>query len=604
MKQLLSGLLIIVISFNAWSDNNSKSFWQADGGELNIHFFYDLLNDFDVEVIDAVKNRQKDWTMNELNLSIRQAGGLDLYVPDDGLKGVPSGQLFLEGQFEWISGTETVLFTNLSLRPVTRKLKAGELTALEIINDAGEVMFYLDHIHAGFNNNKSVVEFNNMDLRISQLLAEKLAKPYLNNTVIGHAHMNSHVSIPTNYEKDLAYVLGGCTSGGWPNSNNEVDVQLIEMSAQYVRSIGNDHVVFTPSATLKNIGTADVAWWQKFSGAAPNYNPPYNNDQHPYLYWSMYREIDNRFEQIGVSGIKHAFFTVNTFCSCSGGHILFPTCEDTYSVGNNDSPSHLGPKDNISAFDGLWQSTGSFFDQIPVGGDGVQDTNSNGTDENRMVVAEADFNDPSLDYYVASWYLIREDIDVFNSMGYRGYDFTANGNAWISSSNSNFINGPASDQYVTPDSFDLLAGTASERIFQAGEGHLTAAVKVIDNQDGSYRYNYMVENHDYDPQIQTISIPLVDSALISDFVFADTDEDSANDWTVSHSNDVLSLQAPAGNEIDWGILYSFSFTSNLPPQAGLVTLTGLENGGNQFNSALITPYYDDLIFADGFEILN
>ncbi len=600
-KPMLKIILILTLAhltMGIQANNQKNHNWRADGGALKVYFFYELLSDYGINVKDGIKNRQMNWSKNEKVFNIRNIGGLDLYVPHDGLKGVPGGQLDIEGAFQWQVLKQTINFENLSLRPVSRKLNSGELTALEMINEKGQVLFYFDHIHAGFNNNKSMVEFNNMDMRVSNWLADQLGKPHIENLVIGHSHMYSYVSIPTNYEKDESFFLGACTAGdNWPSDNNPADVQLIQMSAQYVRSIGDDHVVFTPSATLKNISNSDVAWWRKFTGS----NPPYDNDQHPYLSWAMYREIDNRFEQIGVSGLKHAFFTVNTFCGCSGGQVLFPTCEDTYSVGNNDSSSHLGPKAEIEAFTGFWESTGSFFDQD---GNGVQDNSSNGTDENRMVVAEADFSDTNLSYYISSWYTIREDIDIFNSMGYRGYQFTPSGAAWTATSTTGFINGPASDQYVTPNTFDLKTGEASQRILQENEGHLTIAVKVIDNKDGTYRYNYMIENHDYDPRVQAIAISLSNLNSMSDFLFSDVDENISNDWTVTHENDLLILQSPAGNEIDWGVLYSFSFTSDAVPQAGLVTLTGLENGGIEFNAEVITPFFDDLIFENGFEILN
>lgn len=603
MPKIIIFILWVALTMEVQANTKQNHNWRADGGELKVYFFYDLLNDYGIYVNDGIKNRHKNWTENELVFAIRNIGGLDLYVPHDGLKGVPGGQLALEGAFQWQALKQFINFENLSLRPVSRKLKSGELTALEMINEKGQVLFYFDHIHAGFNDSKSMVEFNNMDIRVSGWLANQIDKPYLKNIVIGHSHMNSHVSIPTGYQKDEQFVLGACSAGdNWPSENNPVDVQLIQMSAQYVRSIGDDHVVFTPSATLKNVANSDVAWWRKFTGS----NEPYLNDQHPYLSWGMYREIDNRFEQIGVSGLKHAFFTVNTFCSCAGGQVLFPTCEDTYSVGNNDSPSHLGPKPEIEAFSGIWKSTGSFFDQDS---NGVQDTNSNGTDENRMVVAEADFSDNELSYYISAWYTIRDDVNIFNSMGYRGYQLTPNGSAWTTTSTTGFINGPASDQYVAPDTFDLAGGTASQRILQEREGHLTVAVKVIDNKDGTYRYNYMIENHDYDPRVQTVKLFLSELNTMSDFVFSDADEDSLNDWTVTRSGDELVIQSPPGNEIDWGILYSFSFTTDVAPDVGQVMMTGLENKGIEFNAEVITPYidnvlFDDLIFENGFEILN
>ena len=238
MRKPLFFLLLtyFVIVSQAHSKNHN---WQADGGGLQIYFFYDLLNDYGIDVNDGLKNRSPNWVENELLFNVRNVSGLDLYVPDDGLKGVPSGQLMLEGSFSWHSNNVSINFKNLSIHPVSRKLRTGELTALEMTNEAGEVLFYFDHIHAGFNENKSLVEFNNMDVRISEWLAEKLAKPELSNLVIAHSHMKNHVSIPTNYEKDQQYILGGCTMGGWPTPENPADVQLI-----FLIISGNTDLVF------------------------------------------------------------------------------------------------------------------------------------------------------------------------------------------------------------------------------------------------------------------------------------------------------------------------------------------------------------------------
>ncbi len=599
--KLYAFILIFLANGSLWAKETvSQDTLYADGGHINIHLFYDLLKTYGVDVEDGLKNRSSNWEHNVIKLPINSAGGLQLSAPYGGLKAVTGGQFYLQGGFEWLlQNGQKVDLNNLQIIPTSRQLKTGELTALEMINDAGETLLLLDHIHAGFNGNNTGLNMENMDLRISPYLSKLMNQPKLSNFVIGHAHLYSQLVIPADYQAK-EFALGTCVEGdNWPPGNPDVDVALISMSAQYVRDVGPDHVVLTPSATLQNVGTADVAWYRKFTGSFA----PYNNDQHPYLVWNLYREIDNRFEQIGVSGVKHAFYTVNTPpCACSGGQVLFPDCSDTYSVGNNDSPSHLGPRESISVFDGLWESTGSFFDQD---GNGVQETSSNGTDENRMVVAEADFADNSLDYYMSSWYVIRDDVNIFNNIGYRQYSITPNGGGWSLSSSSGFENGPASDQYVAANTApDLNTGQASVRLLQAGEGHLTVAVKVIDLGNGLYRYNYMVENHDYDPRVQTIALPLNDANSMTDWVFSDVDEDGSNDWVVSHNNGVLSLQAPVGNEIDWGILYSFSFTTDAVPMLGDLTLTGLENGGTNFDAAVIVPSFDDLIFASGFEILN
>ena len=71
-------------------------------------------------------------------------------------------------------------------------------------------------------------------------------------------------------------------------------------------------VVIAPSATLRNVGTADVPWYPKFhTGVGETYPQPYDRDQHPFLVWALYRQTGEVFEQLAVSEAKHAFFTVN-----------------------------------------------------------------------------------------------------------------------------------------------------------------------------------------------------------------------------------------------------------------------------------------------------
>ncbi len=160
---------------------------------------------------------------------------------------------------------------------------------------------------------------------------------------------------------------------GMPGATYQADLFMQTFSMQYSRCSGctgaggNGQAVFTPSSTLRNnvnngstsatiagdpLGTsaapytADIPWYSKFSG---NF-APYNNDQHPYLIWNLYRlNSDGSIAQIGRSGVKHAFLTLNTSCIENPGdsHILGRGCADVYSVSNNDSNSALGPRSEI-----------------------------------------------------------------------------------------------------------------------------------------------------------------------------------------------------------------------------------------------------------------
>lgn len=625
MKKIgLITLLLMVFHLQAeeaWLDqindaNKQKEIsqrWHADGGKLNVMFFYELLDDWGIQVEGTGKYDKNNWEANSFIMPINNIGGLALKVPYGNLIDIDQGSLSLSGHFSWRYQDKVIEFKGLSLKASNNIKKQGDVVAFELVNDQGESLLHLDHVHAQLDIKNNFLLLENMDVSIAPALAKKLGLQKLAGLVIAQAHAKSNLTLPLDGYVDIRSLKGSSCENGerlWPGEPRpsdglpaEADVALIEMSAQQRRNLGNGRVVITPSARLKNVGDlngADVAWFEKFSGTFA----PYDKAQHPYLVWNMYREIDGRFEQIGVSGVKHAFLTINSSCliNCGSSHILWPGCEDVYGVSNNDSASHLGPRENIEAFSGIWEESPSFFDP---GNTGDQTHSSNSTDENRMVVNAGDLGTAGAEYYISSWYVIRDDVNIYNTMGYKQYGTAVdiNGNAQLSEM-SGLVTGPASDQYVLPDTFDLAGGTASQRILRAGEGHLTVAVKVVDLGGGLFRYNYMIENHDYDPQIQTIQVPLNDLSSMNDFVFVDTDDNAGNDWSVSRVSDTLILQSPVDNEIDWGILYSFSFTTDAQPVAGDIALTGKENAGDIFNGSLIVPFYDDLIFENGFENLN
>ena len=120
-------------------------------------------------------------------------------------------------------------------------------------------------------------------------------------------------------------LLGQCATPNWPTApDSDADVTLVSLGSdsgtsgvQQMRcpncnGASAGPIVIAPDAKLANEGTADVLWWKQFT--APS--APYGNDQHSFLVWNLYRiDAQGRLEQIGVSGLKHAFFTVNTDCS-------------------------------------------------------------------------------------------------------------------------------------------------------------------------------------------------------------------------------------------------------------------------------------------------
>lgn len=575
--------------------------WHADGGELLINFEDRLLNELGIQVTGLPQNTKLIDSQAHAVFPINNTSSLVIQAPFGRLESISAGQLHIKGGFKWQSDQISHEFNDLLFRATSQGKEAGEVVSAVIVDNKGHSLFTLDHIHTELDVKQQQLRLLRMDIRITPWLANKLQLPHISNWVVAEGHMFNHLVIPPEY----ALVKGAPTCPDdrplWPNETTPADVALIDMSWVYRRRIDDNHVVLTPNAKLKNVGEADVVWQGKFTQPVP----PYNNEQHPFLNWAMYREIDNRFEQVALSDVKHAFFAQNINCTyhCGSNFVLYKGCEDTYTVSNNDGGSYLGPREELTAFTGMWEQECSFFDP---GCTNQQTHISNNTDENRLVVNEALFSDPSLSYYFSAWYLVREDVNIFNGMGFMSYEFDQHPKSltWNMINPSAFQNGPASDAYLPPNTTAKDLMSASHRTLQAGEGHLTAAVKVIDLGGGNFRYNYMVENHDYDPQVEKIEIQLPHWATFSNFIWSDSDTDTGNDWVTTRQGHSLILAPTNENLMDWGMLFSFSFTTNIAPESLPITIQGHENLANRFTIESIQPQLDDLIFEDGFELLT
>jgi hypothetical protein len=189
-----------------------------------------------------------------------------------------------------------------------------------------------------------------------------------------------------------------------------------------------------------------VPWVPKFGSLqAYPHTPP---DQHPYLVWNMYRVSDDRIEQLGASGVKHAFFSLNFNCTinCGSGNVLWPGCEDVYTTGTNDSNFNQGPREDIQASEGLFLSTCSFFDP---GCNGSQSQNS-GSFENRLMVDPAQLQTAGADYFLDAWYVIQYDTDIWNSMAYRSLNPQPPGGGWSFGPLGLFTEGACSISGWTP----------------------------------------------------------------------------------------------------------------------------------------------------------
>jgi hypothetical protein len=556
---------------------------------------------------------QERWDLSAAQVTVRFNAGL---VRDLGISLAPSARLDRDGYAAYQVGADGRMVAvapgsiystvdmgelqllggpSLSWKGDAAALRGGivkpgaEPNTFTISGADGAPLFFADHQHFAVDREARSLRMFNMDLRLSPELAERLGEPRHSGLPVGVLEINVAAAIPRG---GVEQPLGGCTTPNWGNPHN--DVSLINMSqvSQVARdsASGAFVVAISPSAVLKNVGVTDVPWISKFSPP----QPPYNNDQHPYLIWNMYRVTNGRLEQIGASGLKHAFLTLNTNCGCPSGSILWVNCEDTYGVSTNNSTGSLSPRSEITAHTGVWQRCGSIFDPDCNGVQNSAPPFAGAADKRRLTVMETDLQTAGAQYYFDSWYVVRDDVNIFNTMAYRPVTTSFNGSTWSFGLGAQTFGGVI-DAWVNPAS---PGANADSRRVDTGAGKLTIAVRATSVGGGRWRYDYALMNHDYDNGVSYLSVPLPTNAVVTNTYFHDVDRDATTDWVPTVTSSAITFQPPTNPRtpthyfMDWGLTYTFSFEVNAAPTAAggsSVTLGALDGPTRAFSVVLLAP---------------
>lgn len=450
-----------------------------------------------------------------------------------------------------------------------------------------------------------------MNLRLLPAAAKRLGEPALADQIIGAVDLRGPLTLPAKgFSNCRANVI-------WPAPGAPADIALTSIgSLAALRCSGcssnssSGLVALAPDAELVNVGSSDVPWKPKFSTPGA----PYNNDQHPFLVWALYRiDADGALRPLGVSGVKHAFFAQNDMCACDGDTVLYRGCSDLYSASTNDVAEFLGPREEIAPFPGLWGRCGSVYDPDC---NSQQDSsgNANGGFARRLVVSEAELIGslhPGASWWIEAWYVTRDDNNLDNSYARRQVTPTKVGSAWLFPTANATEAGPLINRWVNPAA--PAAREHSERI-TTNAGRLQLAVKVSAPSNGSYRYRYALMNLDYadadvsgsEPGLLRVSARRGPRALlfdqrreaISEPRWIDDDGANGNDWLIASSG-ALRAEAAGTDGLGWGRLASFEFSSTTQPQLGSVTVV-LGNGESRQVQTLI-PFDPNRVFGDGFE---
>ncbi len=356
-----------------------------------------------------------------------------------------------------------------------------------------------------------------------------------------------------------------------------------------------------------NRGDAPLNWCDQASGCAPGAT----THDHPVIAQNMYRLKEGRFEQIGMSWLKHGFTSTNsttTGCagaggqSCQsppfGGNQLGIGCTDPYVASLNGSRP-LGLRSEVDPTDGSYPFPYTAITPTLVY-------------EQRIKVLESDL-DPTLNpgalYWMEGQYIAPDDAlseNGLNNASYRPITVTA-GTFNLTFSGATVELLPAIDAWPTIDpqvertDVDFNTGHAPTERFQV-------ARKITQLGPSSWHYEYAVRNHNSDRAAQALLVDFPDGTTITNVGFKDIDHHSGEpyattDWTidvdvptaaVSWASETYATNQNA-NALRWATLFNFWFDADAPSAYAKHTLTLFKPG---LPAAVA---FGVSLFSDGFE---
>ena len=367
-----------------------------------------------------------------------------------------------------------------------------------------------------------------------------------------------------------------CTPGATVNGPDVV-VGDIMGPANYTSSGGIE--AFAIGTYSCNIGNVWLNWFA-------------NTNQHPVISQNLYKikQVNGsyRLEQLGQSWLKHGFFALsdNLCCNnCSGtdGTHLGVHCADPYTATRNGSQGGpgCGPKWQVNA------ATGAFT--YPPA-----NPSWSGTVARRLQARIVDLepSSPSVRYFVEAMYVPADEPSAnrVNNASFREATMSGSGSAWtmgLVGSTNRAKPGIQAWQAVEPS-------VSLKEIDIPGDGRVIVAGKATDLGNGTWHYEYAVENLNSDRSVQAVSIPVQAGTQVTNVGFHDVDYHDGDgpgnvnfdgtDWpgTVGASDISWATQTVdqnvSANAIRWQTLYNFRFDANVAPVSGTVTLTLFKPG--------------------------
>lgn len=334
-----------------------------------------------------------------------------------------------------------------------------------------------------------------------------------------------------------------------------------------VNSYGNvgDIYAYSVGTTSCNVGTCWLNWFS-------------DTPDHPVIGQNMFRFKDGRLTHIGQSWLKHGFFALSeNLCSsgCIGtsGTHLGVNCSDPYTAGLNGQQSNLGPRSEVNASDGVFL--------YPFGTIG-----QTGNTIYKRLQVHSDDLDPALNsgaqYFVEGQYISADDAQAGNGNNNNAYrPIDVNATNFDISLTGTTVREKAGVQIWAAQT----PGVKESPIFVVNDGKFIIAGLATDNGDGTFHFEYAIQNISSDRSAQAYWISVPGGSTVTNIGFHDVDYHSGEpydntDWVMYHDTDSNRViwegetfaANPNANALRWGTMYTFWFDVNATSLFGSVTL--------------------------------
>jgi hypothetical protein len=528
-------------------------------------------------------------------------------VFNDQLRGaVPGSIALIPSRSGGVPALPSALGASLKQLAV-EKLPSGQGADLAVRDsNTGFTFFNIEGHQYDYNPAAQSLAITNGKLLISKELANAMGRPAAAGAIVGTISIGA-----TMQPAEITQVANGqaqsvmmpplqhALSPGTPNlvPGPDVIVGDIESVEQPQGAVNGNFVGLGVGTVSCNNGDQPIDWHQ-----LPETN-------HPVIPQNLYRmsggaDHTERFEQIGQSWMKHAFFaleeficgTCNTSPPCVTGDQLCPGCADTYVASLNYNQNGIGSRAWANPF------SGSF----PSNANNHSGHNHTGT-SHRVTVATSDLipaQNPGATYFAEGQYISPTEYtwcqahpgqcNMYNNVSYRQYS--------VSGGPTNFGFAAAGATVRMQPAISAWTGATVNQLEPdpGNDGICFMGSKVTNPSAGVWHYEYALYNMNLDRSIQSFTVPLGPGVNISNIGFHAPPQEpgwpndnipggngySSTPW----SNDYISgnasitwncetfAQNQAANAIRFGTLYNFRFDADQPPQTANATVGFFKTG--------------------------